>query len=129
MYWLSKSRDLLKGQAAESKCQCFLSPCWYLLQLSRRRRDSGSICLCCLVDDLRAAPFTVTKLPLLCDITIANSKVFLERVNSYVYGSRLTEMLSALRYENTLFQETTGRSYPISYCRKSKKEIVPLYRV
>lgn len=116
-----------KDKQQKNKCLCLISPCWCWLYFSRRQRDSGCICFCCLLEDIRAALFTVTELPLLCDIMTANSRAILKCVNSYVYGCRLSQMLSALRYEYTLFQVTTGRSYLISSCRKSKKEIMPLY--
>lgn len=71
-------------------CACLLSLCWCWLYFSRRQRDPGRICFCWLVEDIRAALFTVTELPLLCDIMTANSRPILKCVNSCVYGCRLT---------------------------------------
>ena len=57
---------------------------------SAEGRDPGCMCFCWLVEDTRAALFTVTELPLLCDVMTANSRAILKCVNSYVYGCRLT---------------------------------------
>lgn len=90
LHLLSKVKVLQEGQTPENKCPCFLSPYWCWLYFNRRQRHPGCICFCWLVEDTRAALFTVTELPLLCDIMTANSRAILKCVNSYVYACRLT---------------------------------------